>query len=29
VQNVKDTQLGDGWVWTPIKGDPVDLEGEE
>jgi NADPH-dependent glutamate synthase beta subunit-like oxidoreductase/formate hydrogenlyase subunit 6/NADH:ubiquinone oxidoreductase subunit I/ferredoxin len=26
VPHVLDSMKGDGWVWTPIKGDPVDLD---
>lgn len=29
VPHVLDTELGRGWVWTPIKDDPVELDEQE
>jgi formate hydrogenlyase subunit 6/NADH:ubiquinone oxidoreductase subunit I len=29
IPHVRDSVLGQGWVWTPIKDDPVDLYAEE
>jgi hypothetical protein len=28
VPHVRDSVLGDGWVWEPIQDDPIDLGGD-